>query len=58
MGYVYLGSAIVLNVAFIAMAIRLWRKPAPATAWSLFRFSIYYLALLFAAMATDALLHL
>jgi protoheme IX farnesyltransferase len=58
MGFIYLFSAIVLNAAFVAGAVRLWRKPAPATAWGLFRFSIYYLALLFAAMATDALVHL
>ena len=55
LGYLYLGAAIVLNGAFIAWAVKLWRKPAPATAWGLFRFSIYYLGLLFAAMAADAL---
>lgn len=54
MGFVYLTAAIVLNAAFVAWAVRLWRKPAPTTAWGLFRFSIYYLALLFAAMAVDA----
>ena len=56
MGWLYLGAAIALNGAFIAGAVRLWRKPTPAAAWGLFRFSIYYLALLFAAMAADALL--
>jgi protoheme IX farnesyltransferase len=55
MGLVYLSSALVLNAAFVGVAVKLWRKPTPTTAWALFRFSIYYLALLFAAMAADAL---
>jgi protoheme IX farnesyltransferase len=54
MGLIYLGATIVLNAAFVAWAVRLWRKPSPAIAWGLFRFSIYYLALLFGAMALDA----
>jgi heme o synthase len=55
MGVIYLTATIVLNGAFIAWSVRLWRNPSAATAWGLFRFSIYYLALLFAAMALDAL---
>jgi heme o synthase len=55
MGPIYLGAAVVLNAAFIWWAVKLWRKPAPRVAWGLFRFSIYYLALLFAAMAADQL---
>jgi heme o synthase len=58
MGTVYLISALVLNGIFIYWAFRVRRDPAPRTAWSLFRFSIYYLALLFAAMAADELLPL
>jgi heme o synthase len=54
MGLIYLSATIVLNTAFVAWAVRLWRKPSPGSAWGLFRFSIYYLALLFAAMALDA----
>ena len=53
MGMLYLGSALVLNGAFIYLAIRLWRRPEPRVAWDLFRFSIYYLALLFVAAAAD-----
>jgi protoheme IX farnesyltransferase len=53
MGLVYLGSAIVLNAIFIWYAVRLNRKPQPRIAWSLFHYSIYYLALLFTAMAVD-----
>jgi protoheme IX farnesyltransferase len=53
MGLVYLGSAIVLNAIFIWYAVRLNRKPQPRIAWGLFHYSIYYLALLFTAMAVD-----
>jgi protoheme IX farnesyltransferase len=56
MGLIYLGSALALNGVFIWWAVKLQRKPAPRVAWGLFRFSIYYLALLFAAMAADVLL--
>jgi protoheme IX farnesyltransferase len=56
MGFVYLVSCLTLNAAFIYWAVKLQRKPTPRTAWSLFRFSIYYLALLFLAMAADTLL--
>ena len=56
LGFVYLVGAVVLNAAFTAQAIRLRRRPSPAAAWSMFRFSIYHLGLLFAAMAADALL--
>jgi protoheme IX farnesyltransferase len=56
MGFVYLFSALGLNAVFIGWAVKLQRKPNPRTAWGLFRFSIYYLAALFAAMAVDALL--
>jgi protoheme IX farnesyltransferase len=55
MGAVYLISALILNGIFIYWAIRVRRDPSPRTAWSLFRYSIYYLALLFAAMAVDEL---
>ena len=55
MGAIYLVTAIVLNVAFIYAAFRLYRDPTPTRAWGLFRFSIYFLTLLFAAMALDVL---
>jgi protoheme IX farnesyltransferase len=58
MGVVYLASALTLNGVFIYWAVRVWRDQSPRVAWSLFRFSIYYLALLFAAMALDELLPL
>jgi heme o synthase len=56
MGFIYLGAALVLNALFIAGALRLRRDPTTARAWSLFRYSISYLALLFAAMAADQLI--
>ncbi|MFP5297875.1 MAG: heme o synthase [Actinomycetota bacterium] len=54
LGWIYLGSALVLNGVFIWYAVMLYRKPQPRIAWSLFKYSIYYLAALFAAMAIDA----
>lgn len=54
-GWIYLISALVLNAGFIAQAVRLYKTQQPRVAWGLFRYSIYYLALLFAAMAIDAL---
>lgn len=56
MGLIYLVATLVLNGIFIAWAFKLWRKPTPKGAWGLFRFSIYYLALLFGAMALDQMI--
>jgi protoheme IX farnesyltransferase len=56
MGLVYLGAALLLNGVFIAWALRLRRSPSTRSAWGLFRYSILYLALLFAAMGIDQLL--
>ena len=55
MGMIYLASALALNAVFIGWALKLRRKPTTRSAWGLFRFSIYYLALLFGAMAVDQL---
>ena len=55
MGVIYLVAALVLNGVFIWWSIKLYRKPTTRTAWGMFRFSIYYLALLFLAMAVDQL---
>jgi protoheme IX farnesyltransferase len=57
MGIIYLVAALVLNGIFIGWAFKLWRNPNPKSAWGLFRFSIYHLALLFGAMAFDQLIH-
>jgi protoheme IX farnesyltransferase len=56
MGPVYLASAVVLGGMFVWRALRLWRERASALALGLFRFSIVYLALLFAAVAVDGVL--
>lgn len=56
LGMLYLATALILNVTFIAGAVRLYHVPSPKRAWELFRFSIYFLTLLFAAIALDVLL--
>ena len=58
MGIIFLAATLVLNGIFIVQALRLRRKPTTRAAWGLFRFSIYYLALLFGAMALDQLVTL
>ena len=57
MGLVYLLAAIGLGVVFVVRAARLRRRPTAAAAMALFHFSIAYLALLFGAVALDALVH-
>ena len=56
MGWLYLAAALVLGLLFVARAVSLRRNPTVPAAWGLFRYSIHYLALLFAAMAADQLL--
>ena len=56
MGPAYLGTAVILGGLFVYLALRLWRERSPALAVRLFKFSIAYLALLFAAVAADAIL--
>ena len=56
MGLIYLGAALGLGATFTAKAVRLARSHAPETAMRLFKFSITYITLLFAAMAVDQLL--
>ncbi|MGI9139986.1 MAG: heme o synthase [Gemmatimonadaceae bacterium] len=54
LGWIYLGSALILNAIFLGAVLRL-RATAEWTgiAWWLYRFSLLYLALLFLAMAID-----
>jgi protoheme IX farnesyltransferase len=54
-GWLYLGAALALGAAFLALAIALRRQTTPARARRLFTFSLAYLALLFVAMAVDPL---
>ena len=58
MGPIYLSAAIALGGAFVHRALRLYRHGGLAEAWGLFRFSVAYLALLFAAVAADRLVPL
>ncbi|WP_374675902.1 heme o synthase [Ideonella sp.] len=52
-GWIYLASAVVLGAMFIAYAFRLWRAYSDALARQTFRFSIWHLSLLFAALLLD-----
>lgn len=54
-GLIYLGSAVVLGAGFLVLAVRLWRDGSVKSSTALFRYSIVYLALLFAAIAVDGL---
>jgi heme o synthase len=56
MGWLYLSAAVALGALFVVKALLLHRRPSVEAAWDLFRYSIHYLALLFAAMAADQLL--
>jgi protoheme IX farnesyltransferase len=59
MGLIYLVAAVVLGALFLWQAYRLWRtvteEASTAGAIRLYKFSISYLTLLFAAVAVDAL---
>jgi heme o synthase len=55
MGPIYLATALALGGAFVFRALRLWLRPADRRTWALFRYSIVYLAALFAAVALDGL---
>jgi len=57
MGLIYLASALLLGGAFVWYSLRVLRNAADGrAAIGLFRFSISYLTLLFAAVAVDSLL--
>ncbi len=53
-GLVYTMAAGALGLGLCALAWRLWRAPGPRRAGVLFHFSLLYLALLFVAVALDA----
>jgi protoheme IX farnesyltransferase len=55
MGAIYVSAAAVLGAVLIGHGVRLLRRPDSRTAMNLFRFSITYLAALFAAVAVDRL---
>lgn len=52
-GLIYLASALILNIVFMGYAIKLYKKYSDQLARSMFRYSILYLSLLFAALLVD-----
>jgi len=52
-GWIYLGAALILSGVFVAYAVRLYVDYSDALARRTFRYSIAYLALLFAALLVD-----
>ena len=52
-GWIYLAAAVVLGAWFIVLAFQLWRGYSDALARKTFRFSIWHLSLLFAALLLD-----
>jgi protoheme IX farnesyltransferase len=54
MGATYLAAAGLLGALFVRYAVNLWRRGTPKDAMALFKYSITYLALLFAAVGVDA----
>jgi len=55
LGVIYVVSASVLGLVFVAMAVHLLRRATPKAAMELFSYSITYLTLLFVLMAVDVL---
>ncbi len=52
-GWLYLAAALLLGGVFLAYAVRIYRAYSDALAQKTFRYSILYLALLFAALLVD-----
>ena len=52
-GLFYLGAALVLDAVFMGYAVALWRRYSDALAKRTFAYSIFYLAMLFAALMVD-----
>jgi heme o synthase len=52
-GWFYLGAAVVLDAVFIAYAVALLRRYSDALAKRTFAYSIFFLAMLFAALMVD-----
>jgi protoheme IX farnesyltransferase len=51
--FFYLGSVLVLDAAFLGYAVGLWRNYSDALARRTFQYSIFFLAMLFAALMVD-----
>ena len=52
-GYFYLGSVLVLDAVFLGYAVAIWRRYSDALARRTFGYSIFFLAMLFAALMVD-----
>jgi protoheme IX farnesyltransferase len=52
-GLFYLGSALVLDAVFLVYAVAIWLAYTDSLAKRTFKYSIFYLALLFAALMVD-----
>ena len=56
--WIYLGAAVILSIGFCLYAYWLWRDYSDALARRTFRFSLYHLSLLFAALLVDHYVYL
>jgi protoheme IX farnesyltransferase len=56
LGWIYLVGALLLGVKFLQDAWAVWRVGDQAAIWGLYKYSLLYLALLFAVMVADRLL--
>jgi protoheme IX farnesyltransferase len=56
LSWIYMGTALVGGVVFLALAFELWLRPGRTSPMRLFTFSLIYLAVIFVAMGLDALL--
>jgi heme o synthase len=52
-GVFYLGAAVVLDAVFLGYAIAIWRNYSDALSRRTFAYSIFYLAMMFAALMVD-----
>ena len=52
-GWFYLGAAVVLDAVFLGYGIAIWRRYSDKLAKSTFAYSIFYLAMIFAALMVD-----
>jgi protoheme IX farnesyltransferase len=52
-GWFYLGAVLVLDFVFLGYAVAIWRQYSDALARRTFRYSIFFLAMLFAALMVD-----
>jgi protoheme IX farnesyltransferase len=56
MGWIYFGLALLLGAIFLKYAWDTWRRGDQQAIWGLYKYSLLYLALLFAAMVVDRML--